>query len=98
MTRWKDGCIPVSEKEGISLFIPKRKRMRFVSKMLTFGCVMLTAYTAVTMVLCWHAMTVPPDSLTIALFSFWGVEGGWSALIRVSEKKEKEEADELERP
>ena len=24
---------------------------------------------------------------TNALFGFWGVEGGWSALIRVSEKK-----------
>lgn len=77
--------------------IPKRKRMRFVSKMLTFGCIVLTAYTAVTMVLCWHASTTPPDALTYALFGFWGVEGGWSALIRVSEKKsEKTETTEGE--
>lgn len=66
--------------------------------MLTYGCILLTAYTAMTMVLCWHACTVPPDALTVSLFSFWGVEGGWSAWIRVSEKKEKEEADDLKRP
>lgn len=98
MIRSRGECIRLSKEDGIILRIPKRKQMRFVSKMLTFGCIVLTAYTAVTMVLCWHAMTTPPDALTYALFGFWGVEGGWSALIRVSEKKQKEETDELERP
>lgn len=89
MIRSRGECIRLSKEDDIILRIPKRKQMRFVSKMLTFGCIVLTAYTAVTMVLCWHAMTTPPDALTYALFGFWGIEGGWSALIRVSEKKQK---------
>ena len=75
-----------------------RKRARFLKKMLFFGCLTLTGYAAAVMVLCWRTETLPPDALTFALFGFWGIEGGWSALLKKGEKREEDEREEKPHP
>ncbi len=73
----------------INISWTKRQKMRYMKKMLLAGTLTLTIYTVASLVLAYHAGTTPPDALTYALFGFWGIEGGWSALIRVAESKEK---------
>lgn len=72
----------------------KREKKSFMKRMLTLGCIVLTAYTAFTMAICWRVGTTPPDALTYSLFAFWGIEGGWTTLLKVNERKAAK-ADEI---
>ena len=74
--------------------ITKADKVKFTKLMLTVGAVTMTIYVAVCLVLAWRAGEQPNDALTYALFGYWGIEGGWTMLIKKSEKAEGRKGEE----
>lgn len=66
--------------------ITKADKVKFTKLMLSLGAAMMTVYVAVCLVLAWRAGEQPNDALTYALFGYWGVEGGWTMMIKKAEK------------
>ena len=74
--------------------ITKADKVKFTKLMLSLGAVLMTAYVAVCLVLAWRAGEQPNDALTYALFGYWGIEGGWTMMIKKSEKAEDRKGEE----
>ena len=74
--------------------ITKADKVKFTKLMLSLGAIMMTGYVAVCLVLAWRAGEQPNDALTYALFGYWGVEGGWTMMIKKSEKAEGRKGEE----
>lgn len=72
----------------------KSDKIKFTKLMLTLGAILMTVYVAVCLVLAWRAGEQPNDALTYALFGYWGIEGGWTMLIRKAEKAESRNGEE----
>ena len=66
--------------------ITKADKVKFTKLMLSLGAAMMTVYVAVCLVLAWRAGEQPNDALTYAMFGYWGVEGGWTMMIKKAEK------------
>lgn len=74
--------------------ITKANKVKFTKLMLSLGAAVMTVYVAVCLVLAWRAGEQPNDALTYALFGYWGVEGGWTMLIKKAEKAESSNGEE----
>lgn len=66
--------------------VTKSDKIKFTKLMLTLGAALMTVYVAVCLVLAWRTGEQPNDALTYALFGYWGIEGGWTMLIKKAEK------------
>ena len=74
--------------------ITKADKVKFTKLMLSLGAIVMTIYVSVCLVLAWRAGEQPNDALTYALFGYWGIEGGWTMLIKKSEKAEDRKGEE----
>lgn len=82
------------EREEIVFSWPKREKKSFAKVMLAVGAITLTVYTAVSVVLAWFAGEQPNEALTYSVFAYWGVEGGWTALLKINERKASQPPEE----
>lgn len=74
--------------------ITKADKVKFTKLMLSLGAIVMTGYVAVCLVLAWRAGEQPNDALTYALFGYWGVEGGWTMLIKKAEKADDRKGED----
>ena len=74
--------------------ITKADKVKFTKLMLSLGAAVMTVYVAVCLVLAWRAGEQPNDALTYALFGYWGIEGGWTMLIKKAENTESVKEEE----
>ena len=74
--------------------ITKADKVKFTKLMLSLGAIVMTGYVAVCLVLAWRAGEQPNDALTYALFGYWGVEGGWTMLIKKAEKTDDRKGED----
>lgn len=70
---------------------PAKEKKSFAKIMLTVGAVTLTLYTLTALLLAWLAGEQPNDALTYSVFAYWGIEGGWTALLKINERKSANE-------
>lgn len=72
----------------------RAKKLRYMKTMLIVGNITMTVYVVVSLLLAWLAGEQPADALTYAVFGYWGIEGGWSALIKITESKQKDKTEQ----
>ena len=74
--------------------ITKEDKVKFTKLMLSLGAIVMTGYVAVCLVLAWRAGEQPNDALTYALFGYWGIEGGWTMMIKKAEKTDDRKGED----